>query len=326
MKLLLVRFSSIGDLVLTTPVVRALAQSPQKYEIHFITKEKFKATLIHNPYIDKLYTFSKEITEIETELKAEHYDYIIDLHSNIRSRRLSVMLHCPTKRFNKINYEKWLKVNFKWNTLPDVHIVDRYMDTISFLGLQYDGMGLDYFITDEDEKIFETIQITKNTDYNVLVIGGAHQTKQIPDQILVEIGKSSAIKTVLLGGKEDSEKAKKLSQQIGDQCVNLAGELSLNQSAALIKYAHKIVSPDTGLMHIAAAMKKEIITIWGNTIPEFGMSALMPKAMINKNINIEVEGLKCRPCSKIGYKTCPKKHFDCMEKQDVQKIIELLNE
>lgn len=325
MKFLILRFSSIGDIVLTTPVIRVLANDTVNHEIHYLTKRKFKDTLIHNPHIDKLFTFEKEITEVMAELKKENYDFIIDLHSNLRSKRLIANLRKTSKTFNKLNYEKWIRVNLKKDLLPQVHIVDRYLDTLSFLNLKYDGKGLDYFISPKDEAIIDKVKLSEQEKYNVFVVGGAHKTKQIPTDLLIRIGKEAKNKLVLLGGKEDVENASIIEKEIGANILNLVGKIGLNESAAIIKYSTKVLTPDTGLMHIAAAMKKEIISIWGNTIPEFGMWALLPEDMKDKNHIFEVKGLKCRPCSKIGYEKCPKNHFNCMVQQDVDGIIERLN-
>jgi ADP-heptose:LPS heptosyltransferase len=323
MKFLILRFSSIGDIVLTTPVIRALANDSNKNKVHFLTKNRFKDTLIHNPYLDKLFTFEKEITEVVKDLKAENYDYIIDLHSNIRSKRLIANLRKKSLTFNKLNYEKWIRVNLKKDILPQVHIVERYMDTLSFLNIKYDEKGLDYFVSENDEKAVKELAL--EGIYNVFVVGGAHNTKQIPNNMLIELGKSSKQPIVLLGGKDDVKNAKAIEKEVGDKVTNLVGKLNLNESAAVIKYCKKVVTPDTGLMHIAAAMKREILSVWGNTIPEFGMWSLLPKELVSKNHIFEVKNLSCRPCSKIGYDKCPKSHFNCMVEQDVEAIVEVLN-
>ncbi len=323
MKLLILRFSSIGDIVLTTPVVRAL--SKLGHEVHYVTKAKFSAVLENNPYVNKLYTFEKEITEIDNELKSQNYDYIIDLHRNLRTKRLIAKLRVPVKSFNKLNYEKWLKVNLHLDILPPVHIVERYMDTIRFLDIKYDGEGLDYFLSSDDENIFSKIEVSKEEQYVVFVVGGAHATKQIPSDLLAKIAIKSKYKVVLLGSNDDSEKAESINQQASEKCIDLTGKLSLNQSAAVVKFCHKVITADTGLMHIASAFDKNIIAVWGNTIPEFGMYALLPEKTNSTLNNFEVKNLKCRPCSKIGYATCPKKHFHCMLKQDVEAIGNALN-
>jgi ADP-heptose:LPS heptosyltransferase len=93
--------------------------------------------------------------------------------------------------------------------------------------------------------------------------------------------------------------------------------LSINQSAELIKVANKIYTNDTGMMHIAAAYNKDIEVFWGNTLPGFGMYPFYPDSDAAKSVNHEVLGLSCRPCSKIGFKTCPNGHFNCMNWQEI---------
>jgi len=322
MKLLILRFSSIGDIVLTTPVIRVLANAG--HQVHFVTKSKFKTVLENNPHIAKLYTFDKEITEIDYELRNEDYDYIIDLHSNLRTRRLNAKLRLPISTFNKLNYEKWLRVNLKLDILPPVHIVERYMGTIAFLNLKYDGLGLDYFLSEDDERVFDKFEFAKEEKYTVFAVGGAHATKQIPQEIMVKIAKQINQKIVLLGGPDDRAKADGISSATNSDCINLCGKLSLNQSAAVVRHANMVLTADTGLMHIAAAFDRNIVAVWGNTIPDFGMYALLPKTTNSSVYNAEVQGLRCRPCSKIGYNKCPKKHFKCMLNHDVETIIHKL--
>lgn len=318
-KILILRFSSIGDIVLTTPIVRALKLHAEA-EVHYVTKKKFADVLIHNPHISKLFTFENEITEIAAKLKSEHYDYIIDLHKNLRSARLKNILKIPSHSFNKINIEKWLRVNLKLDILPKVHIVERYFEAVKFLGLKYDGRGLDYYISDEDRKVFKKLPESHQKGYYALVIGGAHFTKQITEKQLIELAKISTLPVVLLGGKADMEKANTIKNAIGEKVYDVTGKFSLNESAALVERAQKVITSDTGLMHIAAAFHKEIISFWGNTIPEFGMYPLLPEGEEEKSKIMEVKGLRCRPCSKIGYDHCPKKHFKCMKEIEYSKL------
>lgn len=321
-KVLIVRFSSIGDIVLTSPLVRCLKQQNAETELHYLTKKKFSAVLEHHPLIDKLFTISKEITEIIPQLKSEKYDFIIDLHNNLRSRRLSFVLGVKTFRFDKLNIEKWLLVNLKINRMPDIHIVDRYLASIKSLVSNCDNQGLDYFIGENDEQFGWKIKEEIGKKYHVLVLGGTYFTKQIPIEILKQIADESKFPLVLLGGKEDVEKAKILENA---DIINLCGKTSLNESAAVIKYAACVITSDTGLMHIAAAFKRKIISLWGNTVPEFGMYPYFPENLKENNLMFEVKNLSCRPCSKLGYNSCPKKHFNCMMKQDIPQILEILN-
>ena len=174
--------------------------------------------------------------------------------------------------------------------------------------------GLDYYIDEKDEiDIVSSLPAMFHNDYNALVVGGSYFTKQIPVNKLKEICATSSLPLILLGGTDDATSAEQVYQLNKNKVLNLCGKLNLNQSASIIQQANKVITSDTGLMHIAAAYKKDIISLWGNTIPEFGMGPYLA----GKNSQIlEVTNLSCRPCSKLGYKKCPKGHFKCMN--DIQ--------
>ena len=318
MKILVVRFSSIGDIVLTTPVVRCLKQQLSECEVHFLTKKSFYGIIEHNPNIDKIHTISKSIKEIIPSLKAENFDYIIDLHNNIRTKSLSFRLGVPTTRFPKLNRLKWLYVQFKINKLPNIHIVDRYFDAVKHLNIVNDKLPCDYFIDVQDEvDTLAQVGFLPN-QYVAFAIGAQFATKRLPENKLRELCESLSSPLVLLGGKDDAAMGDKLSEAFG-HVVNLCGKLNLSQSASVVKQARVVISHDTGLMHIASAFEKPIVSIWGNTTPALGMYPYMPtKSMLFSMY--EVPNLGCRPCSKIGFSSCPKKHFSCMQQQNIKAI------
>lgn len=318
LKILVVRFSSIGDIVLTTPVLRCIKQQLKNVELHYVTKYSFLSVIENNIYLDKVFTINDSLKDIIPQLKKENYDYIIDLHHNVRTLKLKTALGKKTLSFDKLNWKKFLLVNFKINTLPQKHIVDRYFETVESIGVKNDGKGLDYFINDNDEiDIQLSLPSLFHEEYNALVVGGSYFTKQIPINKLKEICAKSKVPLVLLGGKEDAAIAEQVYQLHKNKTINLCGKLTLNQSASIIQQSHKVITSDTGLMHIAAAYKKDIISLWGNTIPEFGMGPYLS----GKNSQIlEVKGLSCRPCSKLGYKKCPKGHFKCMNNIEIKEI------
>jgi ADP-heptose:LPS heptosyltransferase len=323
MKILIIRFSSIGDIVLTSPVVRCLKKQLGA-EIHFLTKTNFEKILFANPYIDRVFSIEKHTNEVINDLKSMDYDCIIDLHNNLRTRQIKWALGIKSYSFNKLNIEKWLMVNLKINRLPSVHIVDRYLKTVEKLGVINDNLGLDYFIPNTDEIDFITwknpFQL-RGGDFIAFVIGAAHPTKRLPTDKIIEICKGIEKPVLLLGGKEDSEVGQLIENQLVAKVLNLCGKLDLNQSASIVRQAYKVITHDTGLMHIAAAFKKKIISVWGNTIPEFGMTPYLPS---EKSRIFEVKNLKCRPCSKIGFQECPKGHFECMVLQNIPEIIRML--
>ncbi len=321
-KFLIIRFSSIGDIVLTTPVVRNLKQQCEGAEIHYVTKKEYVYLLEHNPYIDKIHTLDKSLSALAEELRKEYFLYIIDLHNNLRTFRLKNKLRTSSFAFNKLNKEKWLMVNFKKNKLPDIHIVDRYMKTISFFIDENDMQGLDYFIPAKDEFDINKLPESHRNGYIAFAIGGQHFTKRMPESKIQSVCKLLKLPIVLLGDKNDAITAKEIEKNIGKKIYNACGKYNLNQSASLVKQSKLLITHDTGLMHIAAAFKKRIVSIWGNTIPEFGM---YPYLSDKDSAIVQVENLKCRPCSKIGFKKCPKKHFKCMNNIDEGKLAELCN-
>lgn len=320
-KFLVIRFSSIGDIVLTSPVLRCIKTQVQGAELHYVTKKAFVSVIANNKYIDKVYSIEKNVSEVIDELKRENYDFVIDLHHNLRSAQVKQGLKKPSASFPKLNVEKWLKVNLKIDRLPNVHIVDRYFDALKQIGVKNDEAGLDYFIPSADEVDISTLPLTHHNGYIGFVIGARQFTKQFPEHKIIETCKRINAPVVLLGGKEDVEMAARIEAAVGSNIYNACGKYNLNQSASLVKQAKKIITNDTGLMHIAAALKKDIISVWGNTIPEFGMYPY--KAGPNSHI-MEINNLSCRPCSKIGYKACPKKHFKCMEQISTEEIAKLI--
>jgi ADP-heptose:LPS heptosyltransferase len=323
MKILIIRFSSIGDIVLTTPLLRCIKQQLPTATLHYITKEAFSEALGNNPYIDRIYTFSKSPSECLDELKKEKYDLIIDLQKNLRSFKLRVLLGRTSTTFPKLNVRKWLMVNLKLNYLPDIHIVERYFKATKKLGIHYDGKGLDFFINKEAEKAISIIPEDYQKGFFSISCGSRHITKQIPESLIVSLIKLSHLPFVLLGGNEDIEMGDRIVKECGKRAFNACGKLNLNGSAFLITKSHALITADTGLMHIGAALKKKVVSVWGNTIPEFGMYPLMPKGMEELAEIVELKEIRCRPCSKLGHPKCPKKHFNCMKLQDASKILKL---
>jgi ADP-heptose:LPS heptosyltransferase len=315
---LVIRFSSIGDIILTSPVVRCLKNQVKDSVVHFLTKKSYASLVQNNPHIDKVILFDNNLKEVLNDLKNENYDFIIDLHNNIRSRMVIARLKVKSDSFNKLNFQKWLYVNFKINRLPNIHIVDRYMQTIHSLGVVNDHRGLDFFIDDKDvynDKAFD--EFIKN-GFVTMAIGAKHKTKQMPIGMIIELINKLQLPVVILGGDEDFDNGEQIIEQ-NSNALNMCGKITIGQSAYLVDRSKFIITHDTGMMHIAAAFKKPVISIWGNTVPQFGMYPYMP-GKENLSDIFEVPNLSCRPCSKIGYNKCPKGHFNCMQKQDIEAI------
>ncbi len=299
----------------------------QDVEVHYCTKEKYASLLEENVYLDKVHLLKEiGIKDLILRLQKEKFDYVVDLHNNLRTFYIKKRLRVKSYTFNKLNWKKWLMVNLKINLLPNVHIVDRYLEAVKPLGIKNDALGLDYFIPEKDEVERKWLPETHRNGFVAVAIGAQHSTKKLPLKRLIELCDKINKPVVLLGDsndkvvgdlieeffhKTDDRNTEESLLELNKKTIifNACGKLSINQSASIIKQANAVFTHDTGLMHIAAAFKKNIFSIWGNTIPEFGMYPYRTSFTI-----FEKKGLSCRPCSKIGHKKCPKGHFLCMNK------------
>lgn len=337
MKFLIIRFSSIGDIVLTTPVVRCLKKQIATAEVHYLTKSNYSSIVAPNPYIDKAHYLEKNIQDVIRDLQRENFDYIIDLHNNMRSLKVKDALGKKAFVVDKLNVRKWLLTSFKLNLLPSVHIVDRYLKTVESFGVKNDGVGLDYFIAPEDYVKDHDIPASHQAGYIGIVIGAALNTKKYPFHKIKRLCELLNHPIMLLGGLEDADEGERIAAVDPIKIYNSCGKFNLNESADLVRRAKLIITNDTGLMHIASAFKRPAISLWGNTVPEFGMYPYYGDNFLDSlngaSVNeehlpydiLEVRNLSCRPCSKIGYDKCPKGHFKCMELIEPGSIIEKIN-
>lgn len=319
MKILVVRFSSIGDIVLTSPVVRCIKQQLPGAELHYLTKKSFESIVSNNPFVDKTYTIEKSVKEVLPELEAEKYDFLVDLHNNIRTLSLKRKLKVPNAAFPKLHVAKWLLVNFKVKMKSPVHVVDRYFQAVESLGVKNDGLPCDFFVSPSDEVNVSEFSVEPQK-FIAFAIGAQFATKRMPVPKMIEILEKLDQPVLLLGGPTDTETGEALKNGLPSQkIVNTCGKLTLRQSASIVKQAAVLLTHDTGLMHIGSAFQVPIVSVWGNTVPAFGMYPYFPGNETGFSMH-GVENLSCRPCSKIGFQECPKKHFKCMQLQDSDAI------
>jgi heptosyltransferase-2 len=319
-KVLIIRFSSIGDIVLTTPVIRCIKQQLNNgdVEVHYLTKQQFVPLLEHNQYIDKLISIDSKVVEVEEQLGQEGYDYVFDLHKNLRSNQAKKAARALSFSFEKFNIEKWLLVNFKWNRMPDVHIVDRYMATTKAFGIENDQKGLDFNIPENSKVDLKTLPVTHQHGYVAYAIGGQHDGKIMPTDRIIELCKKLNEPIVLLGGAEDARRGKQIEQAVGGNIFNACGQYSVLESASLLDTAKTVISHDTGLMHIASALKKKVISLWGATTPNLGMYPYLPG---KGSKIIEPIGVWDRPYSKLGDRKWYKPPFKGMYKIDLDEVV-----
>ena len=314
-KVLIIRFSSIGDIILTTPVLRCIKQQ-LGVEVHYLTKKSFSGLLQHNPHVDALHCIDKEIgVELIEKLKAEQFDFLVDLHGNWRSLRIKKALGVPSKTFAKLNLQKWLLIHLGIDLMPRQHVADRYINTIAHLGVSNDHKGLDYFMAPET-----TVDVDLNKPFIAWSIGGSFTPKKLAAAQVADVCNKMDVPVYLLGGPKEVDEAEAIIEACGQPNIkNFCGKLSLDQTALLIKNSKVLLSNDTGLMHIGAAFKKSIVSFWGCTKPSLGFA---PYAAASDSIEI-LSNISKRPCSKHG-KSCKHKSLGCIkfiDSKDIEKAV-----
>ncbi|MEZ4757452.1 MAG: glycosyltransferase family 9 protein [Flavobacteriales bacterium] len=324
MKILVLRFSSIGDIVLTTPVLRALHEQLPGAEIHVATKTTFADLLRYDPHVQRVHELGDDLGALIQQLRSERFDHVVDLHHNLRTTRVKRALGVPAYSFPKLNLEKWLLVNLSINKLPNKHIVDRYFEAAAPLGVRNDGQGLELFIPPDRTVPRTALPEAHQGGYVALAVGAAHGTKRLPDRRFVELARLLEGPLVIIGGEEDRAVGRTIADAVGGRAFDATGRYDLLGSASLIRDARAVIAHDSGAMHIACAFERPVVSIWGSTVPAFGMGPYQPGHPERVFIS-EVSGLSCRPCSKIGHDHCPKGHFHCMEQQDLQRIAARIN-
>jgi ADP-heptose:LPS heptosyltransferase len=297
-KILVIRFSSIGDIILTTPVLRALkTQLEGEVETHFLTKKKYELLLENNPHVDRIHSIERTVQEVLPQLETEGFDYIIDLHRNIRTSIVRRRLKTLSFVFKKYNFQKWLWVNLGINKMPKVHIVDRYMETLRGFGVKDDGLGLEYYIPEGVGIQPDQLPLTHRSGYIAWVVGAMHEGKKMS---ATKIGKYCAkigYPIVLIGGKEDKTIGAEIATIAGPHVYDACGQYSIHESADCLRRSKLVVTGDTGMMHIASAFSKKILSLWGCTVPGFGMYPYRSDA---SSVILEAHGRDKRPCSKLG--------------------------
>jgi ADP-heptose:LPS heptosyltransferase len=338
MRLLFIRFSSIGDIVFTTPAIRCAKQQIPGVEIHFLTKAAMKAVTIGNPYIDHFHYFDKDLQATINQLKACKFDYIIDLHKNYRTYQIQKALGVPSLSYEKLSLQKFLLTKLHLNFMPMRHIADRCLDALSSLGVVNDGKGLDYFIPKETTINNSALPASFESGYIALVIGASYSTKKLPVSALQQLCHKIPYPIVLIGGKEDEAEGAAVEAINPINVWNACGKFNLQESALLVKQSRTVISHDTGFLYIACAFHKKTVAIWGATSPALQVEPYYPtvqqvnQTTLNTNtaptilnynemyFNAIVPNLPCQPCSNYGTNHCPQGHFACMQQQDLQSI------
>ena len=312
-KILIIRLSSLGDILLTTPAIRAINKKYPGSQIDYVVRKQYSSSLQYNPLISSLYLYEKEKAKsIKEQIRKVKYDLVIDLQNNLRSYILTFGLRTIIKRFKKPTLKKLLLVWFKINLLQEIKSIPvRYAETAS---LQLDDNGLDIFIPKDINP-----KLAAGKKYIGICPGAKHFTKRWPEEYFIELGNklsNQKFTVVIFGGKDDLELCEAISSKI-ENSINLCNNDDLLQTANDMKQCQHIICNDSGLMHAAAAVKVPVTAIFGSSVREFGFVPYL-----SDNSILENNSLSCRPCSHIGKSSCPQTHFKCMKEIKPNTVFE----
>lgn len=325
-KILIIRLSSIGDIVLATPLIRALRNKFTASQIDFVVKKEFSELLRFNPNLTNLIEFDskngfKELLNLKQRILKERYDLIIDIHNNFRSLFLRAFSRAKVVKINKRVFKRFLLVKFKINLYKNaIHVVEKYLETVSRFSIKNDNQGLEIFVPkDIIEQVKKKINFSEENLYIAIAPSAKHETKRwLPErfaQLGDELAKKFDAKIILLGGKEDKERCRTVEHMMKTQPINLCCQTTLLESSAVLSLCKLLITNDSGLMHIGSAMKTTVVAIFGSTVKEFGFTPYATKSIIVE------KDIPCRPCSHIGRERCPKGHFKCMRDIEVKDVL-----
>jgi lipopolysaccharide heptosyltransferase II len=333
--ILISRLSSIGDIILTTPVVRVIRNAYPRARISFLVKKEFASLVQYNPHIDNLIVFDKaggkdSLKQLKERIREENFDWFIDLHNNLRTNYIKRALRFPeVSTYSKQSFRRWLLVKFGKNTFKEAKPVYlKYFDAVRHRDLRYDNKGTEIHFPPAEMENIQKKLISDGIDLSmpvaVICPGASYTNKQwlpdrfgsIADSLIIE----SKIQLIFLGGPNDSTLCEEIISGMSQQALNYAGQLSLLGSAALLSKADLVISNDSGMMHLAQSQKTPVVAIFGPTTRELGFFPLPAKsAVVQKDV-------ECRPCTTKGLNYCPRKHFNCMKLIIAADVLKAINE
>lgn len=309
--LLLVRFSSIGDVLLTTPLVRALRARHPDARLVFVTKRAFAPLVADNPRLSEVVALEpgESIRAFARRLAALAPTRGLDLHGSLRSTALRVLVRCPWNGYSKRKLARGVLVSTKIDLYgSDVPVAERYFEAARGLDVRPDGAPPEFFIgqTATDwARQWLAEQGLEERRFAVLAPGAAHFTKRWPLdrwQAMAALLRDRGSALVTVGGETDQA----LGDALTPLAVNLAGTLSLQQTGALLSHARFVVSGDSGVMHMATGVGTPVVALFGPTVRQFGFFPYRGRAEVLER------PLDCRPCSVMGGERCPMGHHRCL--------------
>ena len=331
-KILVFRLSSIGDIVLTTALLRCLRNTFPDAQIDFVVKKQFVDILRCVPFVSNVIELDSkkgfaELRAIRNRLKNEQYDVALDIHKNWRS-----MFVCNTIgskqvfRFNKHVFRRWVLTTFHKDIYKEVRPVYlRFIDAAQQIGVVPDGKYTELVVPEQLSESMKDIFVQANLSFEKRIIalcpGASFSNKQWQVEKFQQLAKRVVAEfdaqVILLGGKKELEMCETIANESG--AVSFAGKFDLSQSIAALSMVSLTVANDTGMLHVSEALGVPVVGIYGPTARQFGYFPILPQSKV-----AQIENLSCRPCTKMGMNHCPKKHFACMNDISVEMVLALM--
>lgn len=328
-KIILFRLSSIGDIILTTPLIRCLKKTFPAVRIDFVIKKEYADLMQFNPHISELIVFDKSsgmngLIKTRKYIIQERYDFFIDIHKNFRSlivKTASRIKH--RKSYSKSIWKRTILIWFKINLFKNVKPVYlKYFDTVQEIQVPYDGLGTEVFIPGEVmgkvDKMLVSHAIDRNKEFITICPGATYWNKRWPAEkfmgLIELIDRKTGYQVILLGGPGDRELCQFIKNSTSVQVTDFSGRLSLLESGALLSKSHCVVTNDSGMMHLAQSQKTPVVAIFGATVKELGFFPLKDKSIVIEH------SVPCRPCTHKGLDRCPRKHFKCMNSIEIKEV------
>lgn len=332
-KILLLRLSAIGDLVLTSPLVRALRRRFPHARIDFVIKKNFAELMAHNPHLSAVHCVEPEqgfkgLEQLGRQLHQARYDLVLDLHRNFRTSFLARLCGAARiERYRKHILRRWLFVKFKAATMQRIpSVAQRYLQTAAFLNLPVDDAHTELYWQAEHEAEARRVLLQAGWQAEQPLIclapGAGYFTKRWPVAYFAEIAREIAstfknFAVAILGGRQDRELGQYIREHNHAELLDLTGACSLLASAAIIKRSRLVLANDSGLMHIAEAVGTPVLALFGSTTRELGFFPQRATSRVLEQLNVE-----CRPCSHLGFHACPARHFRCMNEITPERVLE----
>lgn len=338
-RILLIRLSSIGDIILTTPLIRLLQQRFPGAELDFVIKKRFTDLVKANPHLNHIYAYDEslgfaDLARIRRAIRQRRYEVVLDLHKNLKSLFLTAGLTgCRLWRLQKFGLKRFLLVYLKWNWYREiVPVYRRYIDTAASLQVRDDGLGPEFFLASETKaqvlRLLSAENLAPGRPAIAIAPGAGFFTKRwLPDRfarVAHDLQRNLGAQILIIGGTQDQSWATEIKNQLNGPVLNLAGRLSLMETACVLAQCDLLIANDSGMMHLASALGIKVVAIFGATVAEFGFFPFAAQSRVLQR------PLRCRPCSHIGSHKCPQGHFRCMKEiqtdQVYQAVMELMTD